>query len=268
MHRLVERLLRNPAIRQATRGASDWIDLQWSLTVAGLRDVAPQARGRLLDVGCGTKPYQAIFRPYVEEYIGLEHEATFGATSAAGMSVGPDVFYDGQRIPFEDRSFDTVLSIQVLEHTPRPQELVDEMARVLRQDGLLILSAPFCFRLHEQPHDYFRYSPHGLREICSRAGLEITSVQAQGSLWSVLGNKLNSFLGLQIAGFDGLAQSLGKLNFEAQHSRPSRPVVWPIVLPTMVWVSAAARLLDRWLPDPTEALSYLVLAKHRPGSKP
>ena len=65
---------------------------------------------------------------------------------------GPDVVYSGGTLPFRDGAFDTVLSVQVLEHTARPGALVAEMSRVLARDGLLILTAPFQFRLHEQPH--------------------------------------------------------------------------------------------------------------------
>ena len=71
--------------------AANWVDLQWSVTVEQLRAVAPRARGRLLDVGCGSKPYEAIFRPYVSEYVGLELESSFAQTSAAssGRWCGP-----------------------------------------------------------------------------------------------------------------------------------------------------------------------------------
>ena len=158
-------------VRRTIRATSDWVDLQWSLLIRALEAVAPRARGRLLDVGCGDKPYERIFRPYVQEYLGIEHQSTFTATAANMGRSRPDRLYDGDRLPFEDGSFDTVISIQVLEHTPRPRELMAEMARVLRRDGALILAAPFSFRLHEEPHDYFRYSPHGLRELCSEAGL-------------------------------------------------------------------------------------------------
>src|SRR4051794_25319088 len=127
--RLVAGALQLGPVRKTFRYASDWIDLQWSLNDAVLRKVAPRARGRLLDVGCGDKPYEAIFRPHVTEYIGLEHEATFADTSAMSHAVRPDVLYDGNRIPFEAKTFDTILNIQVLEHTPRPAELVREMSR-------------------------------------------------------------------------------------------------------------------------------------------
>ena len=249
-------------MRRAARAASDWIDLQYSLVMELLVRVAPQARGRLLDVGCGDKPYEPIFGPFVTEYLGIEREDTFAATSASSSSRRPDLVYDGQRLPFEDRTFDTVLNVQVLEHTPAPGALVREMARVLKHDGVLILSAPFQFRLHEEPHDYFRYSPHGLRVLCAEAGLEIVEVLAQGSLWSVLGHKLNSYLAFRVARVAGLAQSMGKLPHEG--ARPARARLWtlPWVAPSMLGIAGAARLLDRVAPDPEEALGFVIVARH------
>jgi SAM-dependent methyltransferase len=252
-----------PAVGRAARVASDWIDLQWSLIVGLLARVAPQAHGRLLDVGCGEKPYEDIFRPFVTEYLGIEHEATFASTFASRSDRKPDLVYDGARLPFPDRTFDTVLNVQVLEHTPRPGALVIEMGRVLKDDGILILSAPFQFRLHEQPHDYFRYSPHGLRALCDDAGLEIVEVLAQGSLWSVLGHKLNSYLALRVARVGSLAQAMGKLPHEGESV--ARPRLWtlPVVGPSMVGIAGLARVLDRIAPEPEEALGFVVVARRR-----
>ena len=250
------------ALKQLLRRGADWVDLQWAVLERSLRAVAPHARGRLLDVGCGNKPYEAWFRPFVSAYIGVEHAATFARTEAAGHA-GPDVVYGGPRLPFRDGVFDTVLSVQVLEHTPRPAVLVAEMARVLAPDGILILTAPFQFRLHEQPHDYFRYSPHGLRQLCEDAGLEVFATIAQGSLWSVVGHKLNSYLALRVARAGRLAQGMGNLPHEAPQGEPVRWWTLPFVGPGVVSIAAAARVLDRLLPDPDETLGFLVLARHR-----
>jgi SAM-dependent methyltransferase len=246
--------------RTTARKASDWVDLQWSFIVADLKAVAPLARGRMLDVGCGDKPYEGIFRPYVAEYIGVEHQATFAQTNASTRGK-PDVVYDGRTLPFPDSSFDTVMSVQVLEHTPDPQRLIDEMGRVLRHDGTLILTAPFSFRLHEEPHDYFRYSPHGLRAMLARTGLEIVDLRAQGSLFSVLAHKMNTFLAFRVGRLEGLTQAMGKLGHEQQAAKAPRYWAVPPVLATMVALSAGARVLDRVLPEPSEALSFLVVAR-------
>jgi SAM-dependent methyltransferase len=248
------------AVRKAVRTASDWVDLQWSFIVTDLKAVAPLARGRLLDVGCGDKPYESFFRPYVTEYIGIEHEATFARTNASRQG-RPDAVYDGRTLPFSDGSFDTVMSVQVLEHTPDPQRLIQEMARVLRPDGTLILTAPFSFRLHEEPHDYFRYSPHGLRVLLGHAGLEIVDLRCQGSLFSVLAHKLNTFLAFRVGRLEGLIQAVGKLGHEEQAVKGPRYWAVPPVLTAMVTLSAGARVLDRAFPEPTEALSFLVVAR-------
>jgi len=248
-------------LRNAARRGAHWVDLQYSLTIQGLHDVAPLARGELLDVGCGEKPYESIFRPFVTRYVGIEHEGSYTQTDASARGTGPDHYYDGTRLPFDDASFDTVLSVQVLEHTPSPQALLNEMARVLRPGGTLLLSAPFSFRLHEEPHDYFRYTPHGLRDMCARAELDVVRIDAQGGLWSLLAHKLNSFLAFRVAIVGGAMQAMGKLGHEARETR--RPRYWtvPLVGPMVVGMSASARVLDRMLPDPSEALSFLLVAR-------
>jgi SAM-dependent methyltransferase len=254
---------RSALVRKVARAAADWVDIQLSLIVASLRQVAPQAQGRLLDVGCGNKPFEALFRPYVTEYLGIEHEATFAATAAGAQGTRPDLTYDGNRLPFPDGTFDTVLNVQVLEHTPRPRALVAEMSRVLKPGGLLILLAPFQFRLHEQPHDYYRFSGHGLRHLCEEAGLDVAEIHQQGSLWSVLGHKLNSYLAFRVGRVGGIAQTMGKLGHEA--ATAPRPRFWtlPFVGAAMVTIAAAARVLDPLLAEPDETLNFVILARRR-----
>jgi SAM-dependent methyltransferase len=261
---LLTQALKLGPLRRAARRTADWVDLQYSLILEQIAKAAPRARGRLLDVGCGDKPYEEIFRPYVSEYIGIEHESVFAHTNASSGERRPDLYYDGSRLPFADGSFDTVLSIQVLEHTPRPQPLVHEMARVLRADGLLILSAPFSGRLHEEPYDFFRYTPHGLRAMCEEAGLEVTEVWGQGNIWSVIGHKLNSFLAFRVAASQGMAVQMGKHKHEGKGPEGNgRPWLLPLVVPAMIAVAGSARVLDRVAPDVTETLSYMIFARHR-----
>lgn len=251
-----------PTLRAAMRSISDWVDLQWSLLIRALRRVAPHASGKLLDVGCGDKPYLEIFRPHVSEYLGIENESTFNKTAATLAGSQPDYLYSGDRLPFDDGSFDTVINVQVLEHTDRPQELIGEMARVLKRGGSLILAAPFSFRLHEEPHDYFRYSPHGLAAMCREAGLAVGHVEQVGSLWSLVGHKLNSYLALNVARMGAAAQQMGKLGHEA----PSQPSVrlWtlPFVVPVVFAISAGARVMDRLFFQREEALGFIIVAKH------
>jgi SAM-dependent methyltransferase len=246
---------------RAARRVADWLDLEVSSIQRSLAEIAPLAKGKLLDVGCGDRQYEPVFQPFVESYVGVEYAETFDQTSAAARTAKADFIYDGKTLPFEDGTFDTVLSIQVLEHTPTPGHLIGEMARVMKRGGLLILTAPFCFRLHEEPHDYFRFSPHALRVLCEDVGLEITRVDPRGGLFSVIGHKLNSYLALQVAQIDAVAQAIGKLGHEKLAERKVRWWTLPWVAPTMATIAAGARVLDRVLPDPTEALGFMLMAR-------
>lgn len=135
------------------------------------------------------------------------------------------------------------------------------MARVLRKGGVLILAAPFSFRLHEEPHDYFRYSPHGLRELCGEAGLVIHHVEQVGSLWSLVGHKLNSYLAFRVARIGAAAQQLGKLGHESPGQPRMRLWTLPFVAPAILAISAAARLMDLFFFERQEALGFIVVAK-------
>jgi len=252
-------------LRRAARTAFDWVDLQWSLLVRTLQSVAPRAHGRLLDVGCGDKSFEGIFRPHVDEYLGIEHEATFNATGASLRTSRPDYLYDGNQLPFEDGSFDTVINIQVLEHTAHPQRLIGEMARVLKKDGVLILAAPFSFRLHEEPNDFFRYSPHGLTAMCNDAGLIVEQVEQVGSLWSLIGHKVNSYLALHLARMGGPAQQLGKLGHESPVQPRARLWTLPFVAPAVLGISFIARVMDRVFFERQEALGFVIVARHAAG---
>jgi SAM-dependent methyltransferase len=64
---------------------------------------------------------------------------------------------------FDDASFDAVFLLEVLEHVATPDLAISELHRVLAPGGVLVLSTPFLFEIHEAPHDYYRFSEHGLR---------------------------------------------------------------------------------------------------------
>jgi SAM-dependent methyltransferase len=122
--------------------------------------------GDLLDVGCGCKPYRALV-PAIR-YVGLDIDNPF--TRKVNMA---DVFYDGTRFPLGDASFDSVLCSQVLEHVFKPEDFLQEINRVMRPGGKLLLAVPFMWDEHEQPNDFGRYSSFGLRALLLRCGFEI-----------------------------------------------------------------------------------------------
>jgi SAM-dependent methyltransferase len=98
--------------------------------------VAPALRGRVLDVGCGTKPYRNLFD--ASEYVGLEIDSP--QARSRGLA---DVYYDGSRFPFNDARFDVVICNQVLEHVFEPDRFLQEIQRLLKPQGRLLLTVPF-----------------------------------------------------------------------------------------------------------------------------
>ncbi len=139
-----------------------------------LERVAPRVGGRMLDVGCGRKPYAHLFR--VSEHVGLELDEP--STRASGSA---DAYYDGRRFPFEDASFDTVFASQVFEHVFQPTLFLEEAGRVLRPGGRLLLTMPFLWDEHEQPRDFARYSSFGISHLLNEHGFRVVLLEKSGA---------------------------------------------------------------------------------------
>jgi ubiquinone/menaquinone biosynthesis C-methylase UbiE len=146
-----------------------------------LKEVAPRAYGRMLDVGCGEKPYQHLFAPYVAEHVGLDHEETLHDIGNA------DLIGTAYSMPADDASFDTLLCTAVLEHLEEPARALAEARRVLRPGGVAIYTVPFIWHLHEEPRDFFRYSKHGLRHLFDQAGFDVEELRPLAGFWVTFG---------------------------------------------------------------------------------
>jgi len=115
------------------------------------------ARGRMLDCGCGKVPFYQMYREHISALTCIDWNDTGHSDLTVDLS-GP--------LPFESGSFDTVLLSDVLEHIARPEGLINELARVLAPSGSLILTVPFLYHVHEAPHDYHRYTRFALQKLC------------------------------------------------------------------------------------------------------
>lgn len=132
--------------------------------------VARYARGIVLDVGCGGKPYAPLLAGHVDWHIGLDHPASGHETGQV------DLFALAYDTALADESVDTVLCTFVLEHLEDPLRALQEIRRVLRPGGHLILSAPQSWHLHEAPRDFYRYTGYGLQYLLETSGLESLEV--------------------------------------------------------------------------------------------
>jgi len=104
-----------------------------------------QLNGRMMDFGCGSKPYKSLFS--VSEYIGVDFENP----GHPHLNESIDVFYDGITLPFSDYYFDGVFASEVFEHIFNLPDILNELNRVTKTGGLLLITCPFAFCEHEVP---------------------------------------------------------------------------------------------------------------------
>lgn len=135
--------------------------------------------GRVLDIGCSTKPYKPLFSGRFTQYVGVD--VPFSDHTKAFI----DVFGRGEHLPFRGNAFDTVLMTEVLEHVPEPQMALKEVERVLAPGGTAIVSVPFMYRIHEVPYDFFRYTPYSMKHMAQAAGLQVNQVITRGGYLTV-----------------------------------------------------------------------------------
>lgn len=151
---------------------------------------------RLLDLGCGIKPFQHLYENHIDECIGVD--APFSLHDKGKV----EVHALGHALPFMDEVFDVVLCTEVLEHVPEPEAVLREIRRVLKNGGRLIMTTPFLVPLHEEPYDFYRYTAYGLKYLCEKQNLGVAMllpfsglagvtlsflVQAQLKFWYLIG---------------------------------------------------------------------------------
>ena len=145
-----------------------------TLQLEAVLDASKYAKGKLLDVGCGSKPFLHVFDGKVKSYTGIDMPST------RHLNREIDAFSSGQELPFKNGSFDTILTTSVLEHVEEPQRMFNEMHRVLKKGSCLILTTPCQYGLHEQPYDYFRYTKYSLRMMAEKSGFKVAYTKPLG----------------------------------------------------------------------------------------
>jgi SAM-dependent methyltransferase len=127
--------------------------------------------GKLLDFGCGNKPYKGLFD--VQEYIGLDIEESGHSHKNEEI----DVYYDGKTIPFPDNHFDSIFSSEVFEHIFNLEEILTELHRVSKPGGHMLITLPFVWDEHETPYDFARYSSFGIVYLLKKSGFEVIAIE-------------------------------------------------------------------------------------------
>lgn len=205
---------------------------------------APELKGKMMDFGCGSKPYQSLFSN-VTEYIGLDY-ASEGHSHANELI---DVIYDGQTIPFPDENFDSVFSSEVFEHVFNLEKIIPEINRVMKKDGKLLITCPFVWNEHEVPVDYARYTQFALKHLLEKNGFTVLLQDKSGDFMMALHQMRMVYFNTH---FIPAVPLLGKLKF-------FRTNIPPIINPVLnAWFSFKHWILPKrkdWY------LNNIVLAK-------
>lgn len=158
-----------------------------------IKAFASKISGNVLDVGCGNKPYEGLFK--CNRYVGLEYD-----NEANRESKKADFFYDGKTFPFADAEFDSIICNEVLEHIFNPNEFLSEINRVMKKGGYGIFTVPFVWDEHEQPYDYARYSSFGLKHLLELSGFEVVELRKSTNDITVIFQLINAYIYKTIAG--------------------------------------------------------------------
>lgn len=133
--------------------------------VRWLREQAAEAYAaigdyRVLDVGCGAKPYESLFGPHAASYVGVDP-----VDNPKAELMGPV-----EDLPVEDATFDIVLCNQVLEHCDDPARAISELRRVTAPGGRVLVTTHGVMPYHPSPTDYWRWTHAGLEKLFAENG--------------------------------------------------------------------------------------------------
>ena len=192
------------AQRAVRKPLVDWLR---SYHVAGLR---------LLDVGCGDRPYDPLFAA-AAEVVGFDVEGNAHA----------DLHGTIDAIPVPDATFDLVLCLQVLEHVPDPAAAIRELHRAVRPGGRVLASTHGVAPLHPNPEDLWRWTPQGLEQLFLANGEWASVTVLPGA---------------------GTAQTLAMLNAHFVDLLFKRLRLRPAAAPLVAAANAVGEALDRAIP--------------------
>ncbi|PRC41445.1 hypothetical protein C6A85_000000115565 [Mycobacterium sp. ITM-2017-0098] len=146
------------------------------------RAIPQYAQGSLLDLGCGEAPLLGYYSDFVDSAALVDWANSRHANPLL------DLIADlNEPLLLDAEKFDTVILSDVLEHIRKPQELLNEVSRVLRTGtGILLMNVPFYYSIHEEPFDFYRYTCYALNDMCENSGLKIIEISSLGGIPEIM----------------------------------------------------------------------------------
>lgn len=143
-------------------------------------------KSKVLDVSSGTKPYKHLFEHC--EYISHEFEGNKiindSFRNENSNFKNHDIYSPINNIPVEDNSFDFIICTEVFEHIPEPIKAMEELVRICKKNGKILITAPFTSGIHQEPyHFYSGFSPFFYNYLKEKYNLEITEFKSQGDMF-------------------------------------------------------------------------------------
>jgi SAM-dependent methyltransferase len=186
----------NPSLKKLARGilpdaVAGWLDPVEQIIDSEVRHAAARLLdGQIvLDAGAGEARHRSFFSR--GRYVALD--AGSGDPSWDYSSL--DVLGDLENIPLRSDTVDSILCMVVLEHTRDPRRTLAEFGRVLKRGGALYLVVPFLWEEHQAPHDYFRFTRHGVRLLFEGLPFRVELLCPMGGFFRVCARRCVNLLG-------------------------------------------------------------------------
>ena len=163
-----------------------------SVFVAEEADKLPEG-ARVLDAGAGRRTFENLFKQ--QRYESCDMPGGFYK-----QKHDFECYLDS--IPKADNTYDAVINTQVLEHVPDPPEVFKELHRVLKPNGVLLLSVPLNAPLHGQPWHFFHFTHYGIFQLAQKTGFEMVSCEKIGGAFWALGKRLRDVFAQWLKQYD------------------------------------------------------------------
>jgi ubiquinone/menaquinone biosynthesis C-methylase UbiE len=212
----------------------------------------------VLDVGSGSCPYREYFSHCVYRTQDMASLSAEQLRDHAGYG-RIDYVCDATAIPVPDNHFDVVLCTELLEHVSEPIKVVQEIARVLKPGGKLLLTAPLGSGIHQEPyHFYGGYTPYWYQKFLPQVGFVKLQLEANGGFFKHYGQESVRFVKMLTP-------------WKAPAPWPVRLLLLPVWLISLPWFALGAplacHLLDRLDLEQKFTIGYHVIAIKGPAGR-